>query len=324
MLLVNLIIIIIRKKRKIFLTFRRHTGLGQGGLWAPRQHAIEASKHVGVPASTPPSGVTPCGSQKLASRPPASPGSPRSKGGKEGGTGDGPARGRARLGPPPPMRNPLGLLERPAAEATGPRLDPPRSAAANRGVSGVRWLWPRPLPLQAARPTPRPQRRPADSGRRPVRRPPAAPSAAGMVWGDVCRPRGGMLFRGRAVRAPRRSPPGAKTKKDGGDEDISSVPVEIRFGVSDIDRDVTARDFFRAVSLIRACGPGIILLSPVRSADTPPSPSSKEEEKGSGGCVGASMRGGVRVETFGPRRPSQSSPPVGRKTRCWERPVWLR
>jgi len=96
----------------------------------------------------------------------------------------------------------------------------------------------------------------------------------------------------------------------------SSVPVEIRFGVSEIGRDVTARDFLRAVSLISACGPGVLLLGPARCADATPSPP-KEGEKGNGVCVGAGSRGGVRVGTFGPRRPPQSSPPVGGKTRCW-------
>jgi len=74
---------------------------------------------------------------------------------------------------------------------------------------------------------------------------------------------------------------------------------------------VTARDFFRAVSLVSACGPGVLFLGPVRSADAPPSPPSKEGEKGSAGSVGAKSRGGVRVGTLGSRRPPQSSPPIG-------------
>jgi len=97
----------------------------------------------------------------------------------------------------------------------------------------------------------------------------------------------------------------------------SSVPVEIRFGVTDLDRDVTAREFLRAVSLL--CGPGVLLLGPVRRADGTPSPPSKEGEMGSGDCVGAGLRGGVRVGASGPRRPPhyKPSPPVGGKARCW-------
>jgi len=99
----------------------------------------------------------------------------------------------------------------------------------------------------------------------------------------------------------------------------SSVPVEIRFGVTELDRDVTAREFLRAVSLISACGPGVLLLGPARRADATPSPPSKEGEKGSGVSVGAGLRGGVRVGTFGPRRPPhcKPSPPVGGRARCW-------
>jgi len=82
----------------------------------------------------------------------------------------------------------------------------------------------------------------------------------------------------------------------------SSVPVEIRFGVSDLGRDVTAREFLRAVFLIGTCGPGVLFLGPARRADATPSPPSKEGEMGSGGRVGASRRGGDRVGAFGPRR----------------------
>jgi len=53
----------------------------------PPTKGIEAYKRGAPTALTPPSGVTPCGSQKLAFRSPASPGSPRQLGGRGGGIG---------------------------------------------------------------------------------------------------------------------------------------------------------------------------------------------------------------------------------------------
>jgi len=153
-------------------------------------------------------------------------------------------------------------------------------------------------------------------------RPPPCASAAG---GPACRgkgkekgiPGGDVASRESRSDSPLLPRPEPKRKK-GMRTPGSSISVELRFGVTELGRDVTAREFLRAVSLISACGPGVLLLGPARPADATPSPPSKEGEKGSGGSVGAGRRGGDRAGAFGPRRPPhyKPSPPVGGMARC--------
>jgi len=102
----------------------------------------------------------------------------------------------------------------------------------------------------------------------------AAGDPAGRAVGPVkVAPGGDAASRESRPSSPPLPRPEPKRKKMGMRILGSSVPIEIRFGVSEIDRNVTARDF----SLVSVCGPEVLLLGPARSADAPFSPSSKEE-----------------------------------------------